>query len=79
MCLKAVSFLTRICGYSMCYTRCSVQANTGETPVVLCIGNAHFLVVRDRFAQRVCELRLRRNGRLPDSIELRLLNSFVLL
>lgn len=49
MCLKAVSFLTRMCGYGKCYTRCYVQANTGETPVGLCIGNPHFLLVRDRF------------------------------
>jgi len=61
------------------YSRCSVQASTGETPVGLCIGNPHYLVVRDRLAQRVSELRLsrfRRNGRLPDDIELQLLNSF---
>jgi hypothetical protein len=48
--------------------------------VGLSIGNPHCLVVGDRFAHRVSELRLsrfRRNGRLPDDIELRLLNSFV--
>ena len=53
-----VSFLTRKPGYGRYYAGCFVQANTGETPVGLCVDNPQCLVVRDGFAQRVSEQRL---------------------